>query len=88
TDIDSDQLVRMWMQRHCFQKSFGGANLRRYRAMFYIAFGLTSLSFIGHGIIRHGLETQTERMSLKWMGWMASVNLVGAMIYAARVSHR
>jgi adiponectin receptor len=56
--------------------------------MFYIAFGLTSLSFIGHGIVRHGLETQTERMSLKWMGWLASVNLVGAMIYAARVSHR
>lgn len=56
--------------------------------MFYVAFGLSSLSFIGHGIVRHGLETQTERMSLKWMGCMASVNLVGAMIYAAQVSHR
>jgi adiponectin receptor len=56
--------------------------------MFYVAFGLSSLSFIGHGIVRHGLETQTERMSLKWMGCMASVNLVGAMIYAVQVSHR
>jgi adiponectin receptor len=56
--------------------------------MFYVAFGLSSLSFIGHGIVRYGLETQTERMSLKWMGCMASVNLVGAMIYAVQVSHR
>ena len=55
--------------------------------MFYITFGLTSFFFIGHGIAKHGSETQTERMLLKWMGWMASVNLAGAMIYAARVSH-
>jgi hypothetical protein len=56
--------------------------------MFYVAFGLSSVSYVGHGIVLHGWETQLSRMSLDRMGQMAIVNLVGATIYAARVSHR
>jgi predicted membrane channel-forming protein YqfA (hemolysin III family) len=54
--------------------------------MFYVAFGLSSLLYVSHGIVLYGWETQVGRMSLNWMGWMAIVNLVAAGIYAARVS--
>jgi adiponectin receptor len=56
--------------------------------MFYVAFGLSSISYVSHGIILHGWETQASRISLDWMSWMATVNLVGATIYVARVSIR
>ena len=34
----------------------------------------------------YGWELQKSRMSLAWMGWMATVNLIGAVMYAARVT--
>ena len=41
--------------------------------------------FVVHGLVLHGWELQNSRMSLVWMGWMATANLVSAVIYAARV---
>ena len=39
-----------------------------------------------HGLLVYGWAVQKSRMSLVWMGWMATSNLVGAAIYAARVN--
>lgn len=51
-----------------------------------MGFGLSSIIFVVHGLLIHGWELQKSRMSLVWMGWMAAANLVGAGVYAARVT--
>ncbi|EGX89007.1 hemolysin-III channel protein Izh2, putative [Cordyceps militaris CM01] len=61
---------------------------RHIRASFYAGFGLSSIIFVAHGLLLHGWELQKSRMSLVWMGWMATANLVGAAIYAARIPER
>ncbi|KAI6081445.1 putative hemolysin-III channel protein Izh2 [Hypoxylon rubiginosum] len=67
---------------------FGSPQFRRWRACFYAGFGLSSIIFIIHGLMLHGWERQKSHMSLVWMGWMATSNLVGAAIYAARIPER
>ncbi|KAK7943070.1 hemolysin-III family protein [Apiospora aurea] len=66
----------------------GSPKFRHWRACFYAGFGLSSIIFIVHGLVLHGWELQSSRMSLVWMGWMATSNLVGAAIYATRVPER
>jgi adiponectin receptor len=66
---------------------FDSPQLRHWRALFYATFGLSSATFVIHGLILYGWELQKRRMSLVWMGWMAAINLSGAMIYAARVTY-
>ncbi|KAM3471474.1 hypothetical protein MY8738_009309 [Beauveria namnaoensis] len=61
---------------------------RKIRAGFYAGFGLSSIIFVIHGLLLYGWELQKSRMSLVWMGWMATANLVGALIYAARIPER
>ena len=65
---------------------FRHPTLRPYRAAMYAFLGLSAIVFIIHGIFLYGWETQSKRMSLDRMGLMAILNLVGACIYAARVS--
>jgi hypothetical protein len=65
---------------------FGSPQFRHWRAMFYAGFGFSSIFFVIHGLVLYGWEVQRDRMSLVWMGWMATANLLGAAIYAARVS--
>lgn len=64
---------------------FASPAFRHWRAGFYAGFGLSSIIFVGHGLLLYGWELQRSRMSLVYMGWMATANLVGAAIYAARV---
>lgn len=64
---------------------FGSPQFRHWRATFYAGFGLSSIFFVIHGLTLYGWEVQKDRMSLVWMGWMATANLLGAAIYAARV---
>lgn len=66
--------------------SFVTPQFRKWRASFYAGFGLSSIIFVVHGLVIHGWELQKSRMSLVWMGWMATANLVGACIYAMRVN--
>ncbi|KAM3449641.1 hypothetical protein MY3296_006725 [Beauveria thailandica] len=61
---------------------------RKIRASFYAGFGLGSIIFVVHGLVLYGWELQKSRMSLVWMGWMAIANLLGALIYAARIPER
>ncbi|OAA75987.1 Hly-III-related protein [Akanthomyces lecanii RCEF 1005] len=68
--------------------SFVTPQFRKWRASFYAGFGLSSIIFVVHGLVIHGWELQKSRMSLVWMGWMATANLVGACIYAARTPER
>ena len=51
----------------------------------YTCLGLTAVVFVLHGVVLHGWAIQDRRMSLTWMVWMATFNLVGAATYAARV---
>ncbi|KAK8045041.1 hypothetical protein PG993_005065 [Apiospora rasikravindrae] len=67
---------------------FSSPKFRHWRACFYAGFGLSSIIFVVHGLVLHGWEVQRSRMSLVWMGWMATSNLVGAAVYAARVPER
>ncbi|KAK7976073.1 Di-copper centre-containing protein [Apiospora arundinis] len=67
---------------------FSSPRFRHWRACFYAGFGLSSLIFVIHGLLLHGWELQKSRMSLVWMGWMATSNLVGAAIYATRIPER
>jgi predicted membrane channel-forming protein YqfA (hemolysin III family) len=52
----------------------------------YVCFGASSLSFICHGIFLYGWVVQESRMSLVKMGYMAVINLAGAVIYVTRVN--
>ncbi|KAI1757954.1 putative hemolysin-III channel protein Izh2 [Xylaria castorea] len=67
---------------------FSSPKFRHWRACLYAGFGLSSIIFIIHGLLIYGWELQKLRMSLVWMSWMATSNLVGAGIYAARIPER
>ncbi|KAK7991899.1 hypothetical protein PG996_013088 [Apiospora saccharicola] len=67
---------------------FSSPKFRHWRACFYAGFGLSSIVFVVHGLVLHGWELQKARMSLVWMGWMATSNLVGAALYATRIPER
>lgn len=71
--------------RSTLSPKFGSPKFRHWRATIFAGFGLSSILFIIHGLILYGWEVQKDRMSLVWMGWMATANLLGAGIYAARV---
>lgn len=64
---------------------FRHPSIRPYRAAMYAGLGLSALIFTTHGIWKFGWETQMGRMSLDRMFLMATLNLIGAVIYAARV---
>lgn len=54
----------------------------------YLGLGLTSVVFVSHGVLLHGWATQNDRMALEWLILVASLNVVGAAVYAARVPER
>jgi hypothetical protein len=66
---------------------FASSRFRQWRAGFYASLGLSfNIVFIVHGLLIHEWEVQKAHMSLEYIGWTAIFNLVGAVIYAARVS--
>lgn len=65
--------------------SFRRPSIRPYRAAMYAGLGLSALVFTMHGILIYGWQTQMGRMSLDRMVLMATVNLIGASVYVARV---
>ena len=65
---------------------FASPCLRSWRAVLYFCFGASSISFISHGLLMYGWKVQEGRMSLVQMGCMAVTNLLGATIYATRVT--
>ena len=65
--------------------NFRHPTIRPYRAAMYSALGLSAVVFITHGIWLDGWEIMRRRMSVDWMASMAGFNLVGAVVYAARV---
>ncbi|TGO33529.1 hypothetical protein BHYA_0241g00020 [Botrytis hyacinthi] len=67
---------------------FRHSAFRPYRAIMYSCLGLSSITFIIHGLMLYGYETQNWRMSLDWMGIMAGFNLFGAFAYAARIPEK
>jgi adiponectin receptor len=66
---------------------FASPAFRHWRACFYAGFGFSSIIFVIHGLLLFGWQVQKARMSLVYMGWMATANITGALIYAARVSN-
>ncbi|KAL8878679.1 MAG: hypothetical protein Q9198_003564 [Flavoplaca austrocitrina] len=68
--------------------NFRHPTFRPYRAAMYAGLGLSAVIFVIHGILLHGWALQNQRMSLDWMALMATFNLLGATIYAARVPEK
>lgn len=54
----------------------------------YAGLGLSAVVFVVHGILLNGWTVQNRRMSVDWMGLMALFNLMGAVIYAARIPEK
>lgn len=67
---------------------FRHPDIRPHRAAMYAGLGLSAVVFVMHGIFLHGWTVQNRRMSLDWMGLVALFNLMGALIYAARVPEK
>ena len=67
---------------------FHHPNFRLYRAAMYSSLGLSVICFIIHGLALHGWVIQNGRMSLSWMGLTGGLNLIGAVVYAARIPER
>jgi adiponectin receptor len=61
---------------------------RVYRTVMYASLGLSTVAFITHGVIIHGWEIQNHRMSLTYLLITAVLNLLGAVIYTARIPER
>jgi adiponectin receptor len=86
TDIGPDQLVCLWLLPSYLLHElwvFGAeAVARNILCCLWLKLNLY------HQPWDHSAWTgnTNARMSLSWMGWMAASNLVGAAIYAARVS--
>ncbi|KAF8848636.1 hypothetical protein BDZ45DRAFT_605618, partial [Acephala macrosclerotiorum] len=54
----------------------------------YASLGLAAFVFIFHSIWIHRFSVQNQPMSLSWMAWMGTFNVVGAVVYAVRVPER
>ncbi|PWI64984.1 hypothetical protein PCL_08343 [Purpureocillium lilacinum] len=67
---------------------FGLPRFRCQRTCLYAGLGLISAFSIANGVMVSALDAQIDRMSLKWLAWMATINITGAMIYAARIPER
>ncbi|PQE10730.1 hemolysin-III channel Izh2 protein [Rutstroemia sp. NJR-2017a WRK4] len=67
---------------------FRHPRLRPYRAGMYTCLRLSATIFVIHGMMLYGGKTQNFRMSLDWMALMATLNLVGAFTYTARIPER
>ncbi|OAA63222.1 Hly-III-related protein [Akanthomyces lecanii RCEF 1005] len=61
---------------------------RRWRVVFFAAFGFSSLIFVIHGAILYGRALQMTYMSLVPVLYMATINLAGAVIYVSRIPER
>lgn len=65
---------------------FASPQFRRQRTCLYVSLGVASAFFVANGAMVSGRDGQIGRMPLKFMAWMITINLIGAVIYAARVS--
>lgn len=70
------------------QPGFRQPSWRPFRSAMYACFGLSAIIPILHGLQLYGWRTQKMRMSLDWMGLMATFNLVGAAVYGIRIPEK
>ena len=57
-----------------------------YNATIFMGLGFSVGRSIAHGICLHRFDVQQERLSLGWVGSMASLNALDALIYTTKVS--
>lgn len=68
---------------------FSGPHVGHLRAALFTSFGLGSfLAPIIHGILLYGFEEQKERISLGWIGMLATCNGVGCVVYTIKFPER
>jgi adiponectin receptor len=65
---------------------FSQRRFRPCRLATYTGIALTAVVFVIHSVLLHGWSVQNKRMALDWMGWMALLNGIGAVVYVSRVS--
>jgi adiponectin receptor len=56
--------------------------------MMYASLGLSTVAFITHRVIIYGWEIQNYKMSLTYLLITGVLNLLGAVIYIARILER
>lgn len=70
-----------------FLPRFSGPHLGPYRALLFGAFGVGSFAVpIVHGVVRHGLGEEWERVGLGWVLWTVVCDGVGVVVYGLKVS--
>jgi adiponectin receptor len=67
---------------------FRHPTLRLYLTTIYTFLGLSAIVFITYGIIIHGWEIQNYRISLTYILITAMLNLLGTIVYTARIPER
>ncbi|KAH9903952.1 mPR-like GPCR protein [Xylariomycetidae sp. FL2044] len=61
---------------------------RTRRTILYTSLGLTAIVYVLHGIIVHGWEVQSQRMSLVWELLTAFLFILGGGLYALRIPEK
>lgn len=70
-----------------FHPSIGGPHLGHVRAWLFATFGFCSvIAPIIIGVMKHGIEDQSRRVGLAWIGMTALFNGTGVVVYALKVS--
>lgn len=70
------------------QPGFRDVKAKKWRAVFYSAFGASSFAPIVHAIVLYGWEVQKDRMGLIWWAWVAFFNLIGVATYGFKIPER
>ncbi|KAI1770053.1 hemolysin-III channel protein-like protein Izh2 [Hypoxylon cercidicola] len=69
-----------------FHPSIGGPHLGHVRAWLFATFGFCSvIAPIIIGVVKHGIEDQSRRVGLAWIGITALFNGTGVVAYAMKV---
>jgi adiponectin receptor len=67
---------------------FQHPNFKPYQALIYVLLGLSAIVFIIYRIIIYSWEIQNHRIGLNYMLTIVILNLLGAVIYTARIPEK
>ena len=61
---------------------------RLFRAAMFVSLGMSSAIPIVHGYLLYGIDNMSRQIGLRWFLFGGSLNILGAIIYAARFPER
>lgn len=72
----------------CLLPFFRGAKWRPFRALMFVAMGLSAVFPVLHGLQIYSFERMDQLIGLKWLIAQGALYILGAGLYAARVPER